>query len=64
MVPSGPAPLFSTTLPPTSSLLTGTDGAHLKVLTAGKPELPLDFGHSHSTPDGRWIYQVYESVQA
>lgn len=30
VVPSGPAPLFSTTLPPTPSLLAGTDGAHLK----------------------------------
>lgn len=54
-VPSCPAPLFSTTLPPTPSLLTGTDGAHSKVHTAGRPELPLDFGHSHHTPDGWWI---------
>lgn len=56
VVPSGKAPLFSSTLPPTSSRLTGTDGAHSKVCTAGQPQLPLDFSHSQRAADGRWKY--------
>lgn len=46
MVASGKVPLFSSTLPPTSSPLTGTDGGHWKVLTAGQAQLPLDCSHS------------------
>lgn len=63
VVASGEALLFSSTLPPTSSRLTGTDGAHSKVLTAGKPQLPLDSSHSQRAADGRWKYQRM-SVQA
>lgn len=63
VVASGKAPLFSSTLPPTSSRLTGTDGAHSKVLTAGQPQLPLDFSHSQRAADGRWKHRCV-SVQA